>query len=427
MFKLPQLNSEFSRNTFILIIGTVAAQSIPILLQPLLRRMYSPEDFGAMAVYLTLFSMITIAFSLRYESAIVLPKNNNTAANILALTFIINTVFSISLFICLLLFKDKIALLINFPEEYSIYLFFLPVACFSFSVFQSMNYWLVRQKAFKASASNKVIRRSVEGATQTGTGFLNIPGGLFVGDLAANLSNALVGIRQVLKHNFEFKYVSRKKIGYVLKRYSDFPKYNLLPTFLSSAATVLPFLFINKFYSTETVGYVDLTRLVLSLPLAFISVTISQVFFQQITEKKNKSLSIKSDISNILYLLLIILAIEITVIFLWGPRLFGFVFGNTYELSGIFSQILIFSFVLNFITSAFSSVFITFEKIRLNSIWQITYFLVICSLIFFKEMNIYDFLKLYVLLEVIMHCISLAMIYYISSGYEKSIQQKAGN
>ena len=425
MFKLPKSNSEFYRNTFILIIGTVAAQSIPILLQLVLRRIYSPEDFGAMAIYLTLFSILTIVFSLRYESAIMLPGNNHIAANILVLTFLLNIVFSIVLFISIFLFRDQIAFLVNFPEKYSVYLFLLPPACMGFSLSQSVNYWLIRQKAFKASANNKVIRRGAEGLVQTGTEFLKIHGGLFLGDLAGNVANALFGVQQVLKNNFKLKFVSRKKVLYAFKRYANFPKHNLIPTFLSSAAAVLPFLFINKFYSTETVGYLDLARMVLSIPLAFIAVTISQVFFQQTTEKKNKSLSIIRDMQDILLVLLAIVFIEMLLIFLWGPALFGFIFGNRYELSGYFSQILVFSFSLNFISAAFSSVFITFEKIRLNSIWQIAYFLVICSLVFFKNLSINDFLKVYVLLEVIMHTISFALIYYIAAKYEKNRQQKS--
>jgi len=424
MFKLPSLKSEFSKNAFVLIAGTVVAQSIPILLQPILRRVYSPEDFGALAVYLTLFSMITIAFSLRYEAAIVLPKNNNVAANILSLTFIINIVFAVVLFAALVLFKNAIVRLIGLPEKYSNYLFFLPVTCLAFSMYQSMNYWLIRKKAFKASANNKIIRRGTEGIVQAGTGFLKIPGGLFFGDLFGNIANAISGLTQLRNQDFHLKLISKKKMGYVLSRYAEFPKYNLIPTLLSSAATVLPFLFINKFYSTETVGYLDLTRLVLSIPLIFISATISQVFFQQTTEKKNNSLSIKKDITDILYLLFAIIIIEMLFIFLFGPQLFGFVFGSKYEVSGVYSQILIFSFALNFIGSAFSSILITFEKIRLNSIWQITYFLAICSLFFLKGLEIDEFLKIYVLVEVVMHSIYCLMIYYIVNRYEKKIKTR---
>jgi O-antigen/teichoic acid export membrane protein len=424
MFKQLLQKSEFTKNTFILVAGTVIAQAIPLILHPFLRRIYSPEDFGAMAVYLNIFGMLTIISALRYEATIVLPKNNNEAANILSLTFIISLIFSTLTLVALLLFKDEIVTLINFPAQYANYLYFLPFACVAFSMFQGMNYWLIRQKAFKASTSNKIIRRMVEGVIQSLMGIFKMPGGLFIGDLAGNLANVLAGVKQIFKTGFRTNAVSAKKIKYVFKKYIDYPKYNVLPTLLSSAATVLPFLFINKFYSTETVGYLDLSRLVLSIPLIFISATISQVFFQQITEKKHQKASIKKVVLNITYLLLAVVALELIVILLLGPFLFGFVFGDQYTLSGEYSKLLVFSFGLNFISSTFSSVFITFEKIKLNSLWQTLYFIAICSLIGFKHLSINEFLMLYVGIELVMHSSYIAMMYFIVNGYEKRIEKR---
>lgn len=425
MLKQLLQKSEFTKNTFILVAGTVVAQAIPLILHPFLRRIYSPEDFGAMAVYLNIFGMLTIVSALRYEATIVLPKNNNEAANILSLTFIISLIFSTLTLVALLLFKDEIVELINFPKQYANYLYFLPFACVAFSLFQSMNYWLIRQKAFKASTSNKIIRRMVEGVVQSLMGIFKIPGGLFVGDLAGNIANVLAGFKQIFKTGFRTNAVSAKKIKYVFKKYIDYPKYNVLPTLLSSAATVLPFLFINKFYSTETVGYLDLSRLVLSIPLIFISATISQVFFQQITEKKHQKSSIKKVVMNIAYLLLAVIALELIVILLLGPFLFGFVFGDQYTLSGEYSKLLVFSFGLNFISSTFSSVFITFEKIKLNSLWQTLYFIAICSLIGFKHLSINEFLMVYVGIELVMHSSYIAMMYFIVNGYENEIGRKS--
>ncbi|MDP1745690.1 MAG: oligosaccharide flippase family protein, partial [Bacteroidota bacterium] len=123
MIKRLLSKSEFTKNTFILVIGAIVAQSIPLLLHPFLRRIYSPEDFGAMAVYLNIFGMLTIVSALRYEATIVLPKNNNEAANILSLTFIINIIFSSILLLIIIFFKNEVVHLINFPEKYSNYLY----------------------------------------------------------------------------------------------------------------------------------------------------------------------------------------------------------------------------------------------------------------------------------------------------------------
>ena len=149
-------SSDFTKNTFTLVFGTIVAQAIPFILHPFLRRLYSPEDFGAMAVYLNLFGVVTIVSALRYEAAIVLPKYNNEAANLLSLTFIINFVFTVLLFIALLFFKNDLVQFLNFPLAYANYLYFLPIGSLLYGCYQSMNYWLIRQKAFKASTTNKI-------------------------------------------------------------------------------------------------------------------------------------------------------------------------------------------------------------------------------------------------------------------------------
>lgn len=428
MYKLPSIfKSEFTKNTLILVIGTVFAQLIPLLMHPYLRRMYSPEDFGALAVYLNIFSILTIVSSLRYEAGIVLPKNDNEAANILSLSFVINIIFSFIILLAIIFFKNQIVHLINFPEKYANFLYFLPFASSVFGIYQSMNYWLIRRKAFKASTNNKIIRRTIEAGTQAILAIFKVPGGLFIGDFAGNLANVFAGFRQIFKNAFKTVFVSPRKMKFVFMKYIEFPKFNMLPTLLSSAATILPFLFINKIYSTDTVGFLDLSRLVLSIPLIFVSATISQVFFQHASEKKHETLSLKKEVKGILLILLSVIFLEILVIQSIGPQIFGFVFGEKYIVSGEFSKILIFSFALNFIGSTFSSVFILFGKIKINSIWQICYFLSICSLLFFKSLAILDFLKIYVLIEVLMHLSYLSMVYVIIRNYELGITKNIIN
>ncbi len=418
--KLKKLlqKSEFTKNTLVLLVGTIVAQAIPLIIHPFLRRIYSAQDFGALAVFLSLFSMVTIVASLRYESTIVLPKNNIEGANILGLTFFISIVFNLLLLITLLLFKNEIVQLIGLPQKFANYIYFLPATSFFYSMYQSMNYWLIRTKAFKASSINKIVRRLVEAVFQVTLGILKFPGGLFVGDLFGNFSNASSGVFQVFKNTFSFKNVSKRKMSFVFKKYIEYPKYNVIPTLLSSAATFLPFLFINKFFSTEVVGYLDLSRLVLSIPLVFIATTIGQVLFQQITEKMHQKESIKKDLLNICYLIFSIIFIELLLLFTVGDSLFTLIFGEQYIISSSFSKILIFSFSLNFIYSTFSSIYITFNKIKQSSIWQVFYFLSICSLVFFKHFEINQFLQIYVGIEAVMMIINITMMYLIVKKYE---------
>ena len=62
--------------------GTFIAQLIPILLQPLLKRMFTVEEFGIFDIYFRSVGLLAILFSLRYEKAIVLCDNKRDAATI---------------------------------------------------------------------------------------------------------------------------------------------------------------------------------------------------------------------------------------------------------------------------------------------------------------------------------------------------------
>ncbi|MCC6385667.1 MAG: oligosaccharide flippase family protein [Bacteroidia bacterium] len=424
MFNLSFLKSEFSRNTLTLIAGTAIGQLIPVALQLFLRRIYTPEEFGALAVYLTLLGMITIVSALRYDSAIVLPEDDQTATNTFSLAVIFNLISFLLLLITMLFFRGWLAQLIGLPDKYEFYLFLLPFSCMAFGVYQAMNFWLIRKKAFKASAINKITRRASEGLVQVGSGISGIRSGLVWGDLAGNVANVASGYIQMLQCGFSRSLISFKAMKHAFWQFIEFPKYNALPTLLSSAATVLPYLFINKFYSTETVGYLDLTRLVLALPLVFISATVTQVFYQQITSRKAMHQSVLPEVRGILNILLLMIAVEMTIVLLFGPRLFGFVFGENYSLSGFFAQIMVFSFSLNCIASSFSSVFLTFRKIRLNSIWQIFYFIFICFLLLVTDYEIENFLYVYVSIEVVMYGIYCFIIYRLIRQYERSLKNE---
>src|SRR5664280_2838329 len=88
--------SELLKNTSILISGTALAQLIPILLQPILRRYYTPDIFGAYSVYFSIVGILAIVSSFKYELAIILPRTDKEAANIFFLSALILSLIHIS-------------------------------------------------------------------------------------------------------------------------------------------------------------------------------------------------------------------------------------------------------------------------------------------------------------------------------------------
>jgi O-antigen/teichoic acid export membrane protein len=178
---------------------------------------------------------------------------------------------------------------------------------------------------------------------------------------------------------------------------------------------------INKFFSSASTGYFDLCKLLLSVPLALIATSLSNVLLQRISEKDRLKLSIKDDLLNVLKIISLIVVAEIAVILIFGDDLFKLVFGPNWEISGRISRILVWSFAFNFLTSSFSSIFISLKKIKLLSVWQIFYFAAISLLVFFSHLSFESFLKVYVIIEVICSSIVSSLLLFVITRYEREI------
>jgi O-antigen/teichoic acid export membrane protein len=414
--------SELLRNTSILVSGTAVAQLIPILLQPVLRRYFTPDIFGAYAVYLSLVGILAIVSSFKYELAIILPRKDKEAANIFFLTIVINIVFNVVLLLIILIWKNKILRFFNLTENFSDYLFFVPLGIFFYSVYQSINNWLVRKKGFLPISVNKFMRRGFEGGAQLAFKFAQNSHGIIYGDIIGHIANLISGIYQSWKRGLSIGLLSRTKLKYVALKYSDFPKFNVVPSFMSACSFLLPALLLNKFYSSEMTGFFDLSKLLLSIPLALISTSISNVLLQSISEKFKERKSLRKDLLLILGIVASIGTVEIVVISFFGVGLFKLLFGEIWGFSGRISQILVWSYALNFFVASFSAVFISMEKIKLLSIWQVFYFISILSLTLFRNHPFLDFLRIYVSIEVFCYLVIIVLMIFIVFRYENRIK-----
>jgi O-antigen/teichoic acid export membrane protein len=323
----------------------------------------------------------------------------------------------------IVLWKTKILRFLNLSENFSGYIYFIPLGTFLFGFYQSINYWLIRRKRFFPISINKFVRRGFEGGAQLVFKFARVSYGLLYGDIIGQIANIFSGIYQGHKSGLSLRLFSPANIKYVLLKYSEYPKYNIVPAFMSACSYLLPAIMINKFYSAENTGYFDLSKLLLSIPLALIASSLSNVLLQRISEKNKLMLSIKNDLLSILVFVAIAVIFEIVIILYWAEDLFRIFFGSNWEYSGTISKILVWAFAYNFITASFSSIFISLKKIKLLSAWQLFYFISILSLMYFNKLSFISFLKLYTLIEVI--CCTLITIFMINVviNYERMVSK----
>ncbi len=71
------VTSELTRNSAKLLSANVVAQAIGLLVYPILTRLYSPEDFGLLNLFLSIGGVLALLSTAEYQYAIVVPKTEN--------------------------------------------------------------------------------------------------------------------------------------------------------------------------------------------------------------------------------------------------------------------------------------------------------------------------------------------------------------
>jgi O-antigen/teichoic acid export membrane protein len=143
---------------------------------------------------------------------------------------------------------------------------------------------------------------------------------------------------------------------------------------------------------------------------------------QRVSEKFNNRQSFLNELRPVILVVGLISLIEILAIVLFGENLFRFIFGDTWIFSGKISKIMVWSFTFNFIVSTFTTIFVSMRKIKTYSIYQLFYFIAILALLFFKNMGFVEFLKIYVIIEVICYTVLTAIMIFTITRYEHSLQ-----
>ncbi len=412
--------SDFIKNSSILIIGTVVAQIIPIMIQPIIRRTYTDAETGQLDLYMSFVAILASFVHLNYPKAIVIPKSDKAATNLLGGSILSSFLVSLILFFIFLFFGDFIINFFSLPVSFTPWLKYIPLSVFLIGTYTSMTFWLTRVKKFKAIALNKFSRRSGEALIQT-TGKNLSSNGLIIGSIFGDIINFISNIYQVSKTNFNLKFISISRMKTEFKIYKDFPIYSLLPTLLNTLSSNLPIIMITSFFSVKIAGQFGLSRMVLAIPIALISVSLSQVLIQSIAEKRQKKESITDLMRNLFIFLMIISTVGTLIIYFGAPQIFSIAFGEKWMLASEMSQVLIFYYSVSFVATSISVVFIALEEIKINSAWQTSHFILILSLYFFKGDSIMSFITVFTVFNIISYVIYLLLAYYVIKKYTTSI------
>lgn len=420
MIKL-KLNNEFSRNVLILITGTSIAQAIPIAIMPILTRLYTPQEFGIFALYVAIASLFAVLATARYELAIMLPKTDLEAINLVVLSLIASVMISLLSMALIFYFNGYITHLLGNPEI-SAWLYCIPATVLFTGLYQSLNYWTTRKKKFKRLAVSRTIQGSATASIQLGAGYgFGGAAGLILGYILGQGIAAAIFARMVVHDDAALlKQASEKEVIHNLKTYRKFPLLSTSGALLDNAALQMPIFILTRFFSSQMVGLFNITFRALNLPMVLIAAAISQVLFQKISSMHNEQPELLFAYIVKLFLMLVTATVPFMVIMLcWGEPLFAYVFGAAWSEAGTFAGLLSIAVAIRFAVSPLSTVLALEHNIKLGLYWQLTYFITVsATLLCAARFDIYTLITFFVIHELVLYSFYLVLILIGSKRYK---------
>lgn len=271
-------HSGFVRAVLLLVGGTALAHGITAAAMPILSRLYSPADFGLLAVFAGSLGIVSVVACLRLELAIALPATTAEATDLLWLSLLCCALFSAVLAVPVLLLPDTVAKALGQPAL-APFLGLLPLGVLLAGCYSALQFWHVREKRFGWLAKTRIVQSGGSAGAQIALGLGQAgPIGLLIGQLL-NTGIACLALAGALQRRGPRP--SWMRIQEMFGRYRRFPLLSAPEALANAAALQLPVILIAGAASPAEAGYLSMAMFVIQAPMSLIGTAISQVYLSQ--------------------------------------------------------------------------------------------------------------------------------------------------
>lgn len=355
--------STYFRNLTTLTIGATLAQLIGVLVAPILSRVYTPDDYGIYAIFAAVVTILSTIYSLRYESKIMLPKNQDEVTSLMLIIFystsILGGITFLASYLPSNLLLKKIGIL-----KLGFWLRFTILASICTAIINSFYFFLTKNNKMNYISYTRFLISATTSTFAIIFGFLKINGGLIVSQIISLLAGLILII--VFSKMKVTKNINNKiNLLSIAKKHRGAPIYLLPSSLIDVFSYQLQVFLIALWFQTSDVGNLRMSWTILALPSSFIGSAIGILFFQKFSEIWPDVATAKIFLFKTWRNLFFIGLVPTLLIILFGKELFVLFLGQKWEQGGEIASLLAPMFFVSFISSPTSNTYVTLgiEKI----------------------------------------------------------------
>jgi lipopolysaccharide exporter len=349
--RLP--GGAFTRSVMTLASGTAIAQLLVVLAMPVLTRLYTPADYGALAVYSSTLTVLVVLASLRYEVAIPLPEEDEVASSLLALTFVLLAIMAAVVSLLVWLGGDVFLTVVNVPALRP-YRWLIPLGFIGAGAYQVLSYWAIRRREFGRVARTKLSQGAGQVVTQIALGVAGAGApGLLIGDVIGRVAGS-GGLARLILRERPHGRVTRASLIAVAARYRRFPLLTTWAGLLNIGSLQLPSIFFSAGFGPAAAGLYALSFKMLVVPTMLLGQAVGQVFLSSAATVAREPERLRHLTERTALGLFACGLPMFGAVALGGPQLFATVMGSEWEQAGRYAQVLAPWFVVWLVSSPLS-------------------------------------------------------------------------
>lgn len=325
--------------------GTAASQLLGLALTPIVTRLFTPDAFGVLAAYMAVLLVVQPVIGLRYELSIPLADSDEEALRLLLVSLAV--VLSISTLMAVVATLVTTGL-VDIPRLEVLHgvVWLLPLGMLLAGLYQSLRYWAIRRKEYRAIALTTLSQAAGRGAVQLATGFLKAgPVGLVLGEIVGQ-SAGIAKLSKPALGTIRRSGIVWREVAAAARRASSFPMTMAPAALLNGAGMQVPTLLLVSFYGPVVAGWYFVTQRIIALPVQLIGGAMGQVFLGEAAAlARDDPAELKRLFDLLSRRLLLVALIPASLLVAFGPWAAAFVLGEDWRQAGVYMQWLSVSFV----------------------------------------------------------------------------------
>ena len=335
-------HSPLLRATLTLMAGGALAQALPLLLGPLLTRLYTPTQFGLYHLFAAVAANVAVVACARYEHALPLAQDDDEARALVAL--------------CRWILLAVIGLCSVGAVAWALYLgalwpLWLPAAVGAFGGLSLATLVAMRARRFGALATSRVLQHGGGAALQAAAGAAGAGlWGLIVAPIAAALA-AMAWLRPRLGQSGK---VSRSAINAAARRHRDFPLLNTPHAVLGALQDTLAVALIAAWQGPAAAGFWGLALRYLKAPATLVGGAVSQALYPALAAGGAATAQGRSAVRRVMRTLALLALPLVVLLWLFAPVAFAAAFGASWREAGELARALALYIGVHFVASPLS-------------------------------------------------------------------------